>query len=220
MPGSFRNPTLAAFPRRWALLAALGAACLVVLTVSALLTAGLWVDAQRWRAEAVTQRSNVLRQQQQLNQSLQEMEQMRTQLHEIQAENHDLEARAANPTLAIWNSCAHPCALASDRVLAGGVPDTFAFHVSYVSDVPVSLYFFSFHQWTQYDDCGFQASCVSGSYGYYPASRSRKVDFLDATGCAGYVFVMSAETAGTVTPDVKATYRPADHPTGICARST
>ena len=84
--------------------------------------------------------------------------------------------------------------------------------------VPVALYFFSPHQWSQFDNCGFQVSCVSGSYDSYPAATSRDVKFDKSTGCAGYFFVLAAAQQGTITPNVEATYQPADHPTGDCAQ--
>jgi hypothetical protein len=43
--------------------------------------------------------------------------------------------------------------------------------------------------------------------------------FSEAEGCSGYVWVLQADRAGTIRPNVQIHYQPADHPTGVCAIS-
>lgn len=178
---------------------------------------GLWADAQRARDQANSQQALAARERHRADKATQQAVQLQTQVNALTAQNKDLNTKLANPTLSIWNSCDTPCSVGPSKVRVGGVPDTFQFHVVYTSDVPVSLYFFTFHQWTEYDSCGFQLNCVTGSYTAYRATTSRNITFNESTGCAGYLFVLAASANGTIKPDVSATYKPADHPTGVCA---
>jgi hypothetical protein len=101
----------------------------------------------------------------------------------------------------------------------GSVPDTFELQVAFTSDVPVRTYFFTFHQWTQFDGCSFSVRCVTGAYQALDASTALDQRFSEAEGCSGYVWVLQADRQGTIKPDVKIHYLPADHPTGVCAQS-
>lgn len=189
------------------------------LLVGAVASIALWANGQHWQQQATAQQAQAEQQRQRADRETQMAQQLQQQVTVLQRQNQDLKTTLAAPKLSIWNSCGGPCTVGPDRVRVGGVPDTFEFHVSYTATVPVALYFMTFHQWTQYDSCGFQLSCVVGSYDSYPANTSRDITFTKATGCAGYVFVLSATTNGTITPNVEATYRPADHPTGVCSSS-
>lgn len=140
-----------------------------------------------------------------------------SQLHQEVAA---LKQQAAHPTVEVWNTCGGPCRVAPQQVLVGGVPDTFVLHFAFTSSAPVTLSFLTFHQWTQFDDCDFQASCVSSSYPTYPATTKQAVDFTLGAGCAGYLYVLTAAAAATVQPDVSATYQPAPTVTGECAGSS
>jgi type II secretory pathway pseudopilin PulG len=184
----------------------------LALLVAVVGAAAFWADDQRWRQEAAAQEAAA-------QQHRQQVQQLQGQVNTLKAQARDLRSKAANPTLSIWNSCGGPCTVGPSEVRVGGVPDTFVFHVRYSATVPVSLYFFTFHQWSQYDadGCGFQLSCVQGKYDSYAASTSRDITFDKSTGCAGYVFVLASSRPGTISPDVEATYQPADHPTGVCA---
>jgi cell division protein FtsB len=178
---------------------------------------GLWADAQRARDAAAAQEAQAEQQQQRADKAVQQAAQLQGQVNALTAQNKQLSSKLQNPTLSIWNTCGSPCSVGPTKVRVGGVPDTFQFHVIYTADVPVALYFFTFHQWTQYDSCGLQLSCVTGSYTAYKAATSRNVTFEDSAGCAGYLYVLAATQNGTIRPDVSATYKPADHPTGVCA---
>lgn len=145
--------------------------------------------------------------------------QLAADLATVRAQNGQLQSQARYPTLDMWNSCGGPCTVNPSAVRVGSVPDTFELQVEFTSDVPIHTYVFTFHQWTQFDGCGFSARCVSGSYTAYAATTSLKQTFADAEGCSGYVWVLQADGSGTIQPDVKISYRPADHPTGVCAQS-
>jgi hypothetical protein len=135
----------------------------------------------------------------------------------LQTDNGRLQGQASSPTLAMWNACAGPCTIGPGAVRVGSVPDTFQLLISFTADVPVHSYVFSFHQWTQFDDCGFAVRCVTGAYQAYDPSTSLDVTFTEAEGCSAYIWVMQAEQTGTIKPDVRVHYQPAAQPTGVCA---
>ncbi|MGH7882335.1 MAG: hypothetical protein ACREN8_05450 [Candidatus Dormibacteraceae bacterium] len=184
--------------------------------MAVVLSATLLYNAARWHQEASDAETALAQAKRNNDQTNQQISQMHTQIASLQGEVKDLNTKATNPTLSIWNSCGGPCTVGPGQVRVGGVPDTFSFHVSYQATVPVSLYFLTFHQWTQFDSCGFQTRCISDAFEAYPPTPHRDVTFDKSTGCAGYLFVLSSPTSGTITPDVEASYRPADKPTGVC----
>lgn len=140
---------------------------------------------------------------------------------ELQKQVAALKKTAANPTVEIWNTCGgKPCQVGPQQVLLGGVPDTFVLHFSFTSTAPVTLSFFTFHQWTQFDDCDLRASCVTSSYPTYPPSTKESIDFTLGAGCAAYLYVLTATVPATVQPNVSATYQPASTVTGQCAGSS
>ena len=193
----------------------LGAAALALGLV--VLAAYLAVDdaSARRQAAADARRASALSRQ--LGQSSAEVSRLNGRLAAAQAANTSLQAEANNPTLPMWNSCGGPCTVGPNSVRVGSVPDTFELQVAFTADVPVRAYFFTFHQWTQFDGCGFTVRCVSGSYRALDAATSMDERFSEAEGCSGYVWVLQADRAGTIKPDVKVRYMPADHPTGVCA---
>lgn len=144
-------------------------------------------------------------------------DQLDAQLSALRSQNSDLQTEARNPTLEMWNRCAGACTIAPNTVLAGSVPDTFQLLLTFTADVPVRSYIFSLDQWTQFDNCGFAASCVRGAYQTFAATTSQNTTFSEATGCAAYVWVLQADRSGTITPDVRVHYQPASQPTGTCA---
>jgi hypothetical protein len=144
-------------------------------------------------------------------------DQVSTQLTALRAENTRLQTEARSPTLAMWNACAGPCAIGPNAVRVGSVPDTFQLLLAFTADVPVSSYVFTFHQWTQFDNCGFAVRCVSGGYRAYDPATSVDTTFADAEGCSAYVWVIQSDRDGTIQPNVRVHYQPADHPTGVCA---
>lgn len=136
-----------------------------------------------------------------------------------QAENGSLRAEARNPTLSMWNACAGPCTMRASGVRVGSVPDTFQLQINFTSDVPIHTYVFTFQQWTEFDDCGFSLRCVTGSYRSFGPTTSLSQTVDDAEGCSAYVWVLQADGDGTIKPDVKVRYQPADQPTGACVQS-
>lgn len=179
----------------------------VVVLVSALLSTRLWFDDQQaHRVEAADQTRVSLE---------------GRQVGALQKEVGALRTQAANPTVEIWNTCGGgPCRVGPNAVLLGGVPDTFVIHFAYTSPAPVALSFLTFHQWTEFDTCGFEFSCITSAYVGYPATTKQSVDFTLGAGCAGYLYVLTATTATTVQPNVSGTYRPASTVTGECAAGT
>jgi len=145
-------------------------------------------------------------------------DQVSAQLTTLRSENAKLQAEATNPTLSMWNACGGgPCTIGPDAVRVGSVPDTFQLLLAFTADVPVRSYVFTFHQWTQFDGCGFAVRCVTGAYQAYDPATSVDTTFTDAEGCSGYVWVIQADQNGTIVPNVRVHYQPADHPTGVCA---
>jgi len=154
-------------------------------------------DQQRLRADALLEQTKVL------------SDRSRT-----------LEQQAASPVLRMWNACGDgPCQVGPGSVRVGSVPDTFQLQLQFSSSVPINVYIFTFSQWTQFDSCGFALRCVTGQYKSFGPSSSVNQTFDDAEGCSGYVWVLQAAQSGTITPDVRVAYKPAAHPTGICATS-
>jgi hypothetical protein len=144
-------------------------------------------------------------------------DQLSAEVTTLRTENARLQNEARSPTLAIWNACAGPCAIGPSSVRVGSIPDTFQLLLTFTADVPVHSYVFTFHQWTQFDDCGFSVRCVSGAYQAYDAATSVDTTFAEAEGCSAYVWVIQADRPGTITPNVRVRYQPADHATGVCA---
>jgi hypothetical protein len=142
---------------------------------------------------------------------------MTGQLAALRAQNAALQAEARSPTLSMWNACGGPCTIGPDAVRVGSVPDTFQLLLAFTADVPVRSYVFTFHQWSQFDSCGFAVRCVTGAYQAFAAATSVDTTFADAEGCSAYVWVIQADRAGTIVPNVRVRYQPADHPTGACA---
>jgi hypothetical protein len=198
---------------------AAGAAAAVVL--AALVAAMGWLgwDDVRSHQAAADQARRAADLRQQLADSRDLSRRLDAQVAEAHAENQRLQQDANNPTLAMWNSCGGPCTVSANAVRVGSVPDTFQLQISFTSDVPIHAYVLTFHQWTQFDSCGFSLRCVTGSYRAYDAATSLNQTFDEAEGCSGYVWVLQAERDGTIHPDVKVRYQPADHPTGVCAQS-
>jgi hypothetical protein len=145
-------------------------------------------------------------------------DQVSAQLTALKAENAKLQAEASNPTLSMWNACGGgPCAIGPDAVRVGSVPDTFQLLLAFTADVPVRSYVFTFQQWTQFDNCGFAVRCVTGMYQAYDPATSVDTTFTDAEGCSAYIWVIQSDQNGTIVPNVRIHYQPADHPTGVCA---
>lgn len=195
----------------------LAAGALLALGLIAAIGAVAWDElGTHRRAAAETRRADELSRQ--LARANERADGLDAQLSRVRSENTQLQATARNPTLSMWNSCGSgPCTVDGGSVRVGSVPDTFELQIDFTSDVPVRAYVFTFHQWTQFDGCGLNLRCVTGSYRSFDATTAMSQRFADAEGCSGYVWVLQAERAGTIKPDVKVRYAPADHPTGACA---
>jgi hypothetical protein len=134
----------------------------------------------------------------------------------------DTKAALAHPHLTIWNV---PQTIKdSSWYLAGGVPDTFTYHLVATSTGPVSVSILTLEQWAKANECvdygrGSTHWCMhhSGTVMSWLDVTSVNYDFHLAEGCADYLSVFTAASAVTVTPDVSVTYNPAASTTGACA---
>jgi hypothetical protein len=132
------------------------------------------------------------------------------------------KAELEHPHLSIWNV---PVQIkGSTWYLAGGVPDTFTYHLKASSTAPMSVSVLTFEQFGQAIACvnsgaGSTNYCMHhrGTVQSWLSVTSVNFDFHDAEGCADYLTVFTSAGTVTVTPDVSVTYKPADHATGACA---
>lgn len=131
------------------------------------------------------------------------------------------KAQLAHPQLTIWNVPQHIAN--SSYYLAGGIPDTFTYHLQATSTGPMSVSIMTLEQWVAANSCVQQGGttnyCMhhSGSAVGWLNVTSVNYDFHLAEGCADYIAVFTAASSVTVTPNVSVTYNPADHSTGACA---
>jgi len=131
-------------------------------------------------------------------------------------------AQLEHPHLVIWNV---PQRLQGPSwYLAGGVPDTFTYHLVASSNGPMSVSILTLEQWAKAIECvdnGVANThyCMhhSGAFRSWLGVTSVNYDFHGAEGCADYVAVFTAATPVLVTPNVSVTYNPASSSTGSCA---
>lgn len=131
------------------------------------------------------------------------------------------KAELAHPHLTIWNV---PQAINdSTYYLAGGIPDTFTYHLVATSTGPMSVSILTFEQWAKAIECvdygtGSTHYCMhhSGTVMSWQGVTSVNYDFHLAEGCADYMSVFTAASSVTVTPNVSVTYNPASSSTGTC----
>ena len=126
------------------------------------------------------------------------------------------------PTIKLWNSCGSTmaCVMNASGWREGGVPDTFDYYVTFTSTVPVTVYFLTLAQYTQFAYCNGQISCVSGFYkSDAPTMSAQNLIFKLAEGCADYVAIYKSSANGTMSPNIMIGQNPAQFPTGICAVS-
>ena len=131
------------------------------------------------------------------------------------------KAALEHPHLVIWNV---PQQLKdADSYLAGGIPDTFTYHLEATSSGPMNVSILTLEQWGSALDCinigrGRTNYCMhhSGVDQSWLGVTTVKFDFHKAEGCADYVAVFTAASAVTVTPNVAVTYNPAPSATGAC----
>jgi len=146
----------------------------------------------------------------------------RTDYTSAQQTIQDLRTQALHPSLGIWN--VQQRIDGPDFYLAGGVPDTFTYHLRATSSGPMSVSILTFEQFAAAVDCVHQGT---GNTNYcmhhqpHTANTWLNVttvdfDFHLAEGCANYMAVFTAGSAVTVTPNVSVTYNPAPTFTGDC----
>lgn len=132
------------------------------------------------------------------------------------------KAQLAHPLLTIWNV---PQKISGPNYyLAGGVPDTFTYHLQATSTGPMNVSILTLEDWAKANACvtggaGPTNYCMHHSGVTWSALgvTSINYDFHLAEGCADYVAVFTSASVVTVTPNVSVTYNPADHSTGACA---
>jgi hypothetical protein len=132
------------------------------------------------------------------------------------------KAELEHPHLTIWNV---PQQLkGSTWYLAGGIPDTFTYHLQATSTGAMSVSILTLEQWASAIGCvdsgaGTTNYCMHhrGTVQSWLNVTSVNYDFHGAEGCADYVAVFTAASSVTVTPNVSVTYNPASSSTGACA---
>jgi len=146
-----------------------------------------------------------------------------TSLADTQKQVTDLQAQLQHPHLGIWN--VQQKIDGADWYLAGGVPDTFTYHLSATADGPMSVSILTFEQFAAAIECvdngaGSTNYCMhhskKGTVKSWLNVTSVSYDFHEAEGCANYMVVFTAANPVTVRPDVSVTYNPAATFTGDC----
>jgi hypothetical protein len=203
--------------RRWT--AALAAALLI----TAIGVGILYVDDTNNQAtirslqtqnESLTGRNQIL---------LDQLKTTQTNLTATLGELATTKAELEHPHLVLWN---FPQQIKdASWYLAGGIPDTFTYHLDATSTGPMSVSILTLEDFAKALQCvdfgnGNTNYCMhhSGT----PANSWLRVtsvnfDFHLAEGCADYVVVFTAASSVTVTPNVSVTYNPATSLTGACA---
>jgi hypothetical protein len=163
--------------------------------------------------ESLTGRSQIL--QDQLNTT-------QTNLTATLGELATTKAELEHPHLTIWNV---PQQLkGASWYLAGGIPDTFTYHLEATSTGPMSISILRLEDFAKATQCvnyggGTTNYCMhhNGTVISWLNVTSVKYDFHSAEGCADYISVFTSAAAVTVTPNVSVTYNPATSATGACA---
>jgi hypothetical protein len=132
-----------------------------------------------------------------------------------------LRTELMHPELGIWN--VQQKIDGSGWYLAGGVPDTFTYHLNARATGPMSVSILTFEQFAKAIECvdggvGTTHYCMhhSGVAKTWPDVTSVSYDFHLAEGCANYLVVFTAAKPVTVIPNVSVTYNPAPTFTGDC----
>ena len=132
------------------------------------------------------------------------------------------KAELEHPHLTIWNV---PQQLkGSNYYLAGGIPDTFTYHLQATSNGPMSVSIITLQEWAKAVEC-FDYTQASTHYCMHHQGAAWSslgvttvnYDFHLSEGCADYIAVFTAASPVTVTPNVSVTYNPATSATGDCA---
>jgi hypothetical protein len=139
-------------------------------------------------------------------------------LGELAQTKADLE----HPHLTLWNVAQQ--IKGSSWYLAGGIPDTFTYHLRATSTGAMSVSILTLEQWSAANGCvdagrGTTNYCMhhSGTIVSWLGVTSVSYDFHLSEGCADYVAVFTSASTVTVRPNVSVTYNPASSATGACA---
>jgi hypothetical protein len=131
------------------------------------------------------------------------------------------KAQLEHPLLTIWN--VPQTIKGAAWYLAGGVPDTFTYHLKATSTGPMSISIITLEDWGAATECidygrGPTNYCMhhSGAYRSWFNVTSINYDFHLGEGCADYLVVFTSAGTVKVTPNVSVTYNPAPTPTGAC----
>ncbi len=132
------------------------------------------------------------------------------------------KAELDHPHLLLWNS---PQQIKDNSTyLAGGIPDTFTYHLQATSTGPMSVSILTLEEFAKAIQCVDYGTAVtnwcmhhSGAVNSWLSVTSVNYDFHQAEGCADYLAVFTASSAITVRPNVSVTYNPASLATGTCA---
>jgi len=124
--------------------------------------------------------------------------------------NNLTELQSKGATFVIWNA---PVNVSAGYFLFETVPDTFDYHDNFTSTAPVDVFYFNSSQFIQW----YAHQVISGNYTNFIGTKNQSDTFKLAEGCGGYIVIYSFFTAGTIYPNVSATYNPAAKPTGSCA---
>jgi len=160
------------------------------------------------------------------------------QLSTTQAQLTVARQEALNPTLETWNV---PGTIGPNSWLAGSVPDTFTFHLRFMSSGDTFFAFLTLSEYVRFNECPgnvyslnpsinrLAAGCIdywlfnnrppADRVGVFPAGVNVNFDFHYAEGCASWVSVLmpeKARTTLTIQPSVAVTYAPASSPTPGC----
>jgi len=132
------------------------------------------------------------------------------------------QAALDHPHLTIWNV---PQQLKGPNYyLAGGIPDTFTYHLQATATGPMSVSIITLQEWAKAVECFDYTQSTThycmhhqGAVWSSLSATSVNYDFHLAEGCADYIAVFTAATPITVTPNVSVTYNPATSATGDCS---
>ncbi|TAN32899.1 hypothetical protein EPN29_07765 [bacterium] len=157
------------------------------------------------------------------NQNLQDqLKSTQTNLTATLGQLATVRAELEHPHLTIWNVPQQ--VKGSSWYLAGGVPDTFTYHLNATSNGPMSVSILTLEQWAKAIACvdsgaGTTNYCMhhNGAVISWLNVTSVSYDFHLGEGCADYLSVFTAASNVTVTPNVSVTYNPASSTTGACA---
>ncbi|TMC52275.1 MAG: hypothetical protein E6J20_12650 [Chloroflexi bacterium] len=132
------------------------------------------------------------------------------------------KAALEHPQLTIWNV---PQQIKGPNYyLAGGVPDTFTYHLQATATGPMSVSIITLQEWAKAVECFDYTQSTTHYCMHHQGAvwsslgvTSVNYDFHLAEGCADYIAVFTAATPITVTPNVSVTYSPATSATGDCS---